>query len=335
VVQGFTMMDEPNQDSSPYRESAGSPSNDVGAAKYIADADALRSRDSTRPVIGNFTKDVFEWSWPAAGWSTTDHEAHMRRELTALDLTSADVYGWTDTWEWDQSSGNTGTGHIGAWVYGHTVDRLRYFNPQAPAYGFVEGVAAWGSPPSGSMTPNMIETAVWNILVHGAQGFTYWPRDFYHNDDQPYAGATYTGEYSMFGDHQWDAQYNRAKDVDATVKANAPALNSPTVTGVSATGQGGVPVTALGKDQGGKLWLLAQADGNTSHPLSNTTVMTGTITVPSAPGVVFNVLGENRTVTVDSSHHIVDTFNTTTEKPLYSSRSLTYGYAHHIYQQVS
>jgi hypothetical protein len=335
VVDGYAMYDEPNQDASPYRESAGTPSNDVGANKYIADANAYRSRDSTRPVVGNFTKDVFEWAWPASGWSTSDNEAHMRRQLGSLDITSADVYGWTDNWEWDQSSGNTGTNHIGAWVYGHMIDRLQYYNPNSPAYGFVEGVAAWGTPPTGSMTPNMIETAVWNLLAHGAQGWTYWPRDFYHNDDQPYSGATYTGEYSLFGDHQWDTQYARAKAVDADVKSNATALNSPTVSGISATGQNGVPVTALGKDIGDKLWLLAQADGDSSHPLSNTTSMTGTVTVPnSVPvGSVFDVLGENRSVSVDSSHHIVDTYGTTTEKPLYSSRSLTYGYAHHIYQQ--
>jgi hypothetical protein len=340
VTMGYTMYDEPNQGGSDYAESAGTPANDTGAALYIADANAYRAADPTRPVIGNFTKDVYEWSFPAPGWSNAQHETHMRKMLTALDITSADNYGWTDIWEWGAAGqGNpSSTGHVGAWMYGHTIDRLRFYNPAAPAYGFVDAVAAWpqdGGAPLGSATPTMIETAVWNVLVHDGRGITFWPRDFYHDDDDPYPGATFTEPYSLFADHQWDAHYAKVQSLCAQILAIAPQLNSPTVLGCSATGTSGVPVSALGKDVGGKLWLLVQADGNATHPMSNTATMTATITVPSSipVGTVLTVVGESRTVTVNASHQFTDTFATTTETPQYAPRSMTYGYAHHIYAQ--
>jgi hypothetical protein len=332
VADAYTMQDEPNADGTSYGPKVGPPY--VGADRYVADANARRQSDPSRPIIGNFTKDIASWAWTPSGWTTAQWQEHRRRQVNALDITSMDIYGWTDPWEWSQGDG-FGTRHVAAWAYGHGIDRLEQINPNAPAYGFVECCADGNNPPGNTMMPGMIESAVWNMLAHGARGFTYWPRDFYHADDEPYAGATFTGEYSMFGDHQWDAQYDRAKAVNARIKANARKLNAPTVTGISATGQNGVPVTALGKDDGGKLWLLAVADGNEAHPLSNTTPMQGTIQLPAAvaPGTVFDVLGEGRTVTVNASRQIVDTFGTTTETPTYDGRPLTYGYAEHIYQQ--
>jgi hypothetical protein len=333
AVTAYAMADEPNQDGSQYA-AIGDPTLDAGGNRYAQDAAAMKSADPTRPVIGNFTKDVMSYAYPPSGWTSTQFQAHNSRMLKALDISSADVYGWTDNWEWSQRN-PASSGNFGAWVYGEQIKRLRSYNPNAPAYGFVECCASGDSPPSNTMMPGMIESAVWNMIVKGARGFTYWPRDFYHTDDQHYTGATYTGEYSLFGDHQWDAQFNRASQVNAQVKSYARILNSPTVSGISATGQNSVPVAALGKDNGGKLWLLAQADGSNLRPLSNTTPMQGTITLPSTipVGTAFDVVGESRTVTVNANHQIVDTFGTTTETPTYSQRALTYGYQEHIYTQ--
>ena len=62
-------------------------------------------------------------------------------------------------------------------------------------------------------TSSLIDSAVFNLLVHGARGITYWPRDLCGAKLQPYTGATYTGEYSVFGDHLWDAQYNKMIEI--------------------------------------------------------------------------------------------------------------------------
>jgi hypothetical protein len=261
--------------------------------------------------------------------------------LEALDVASADFYGWTDPYEWNQGTGQ-GTGYYGAWVYGHTVARLNYYNPKIPAYGLVECCDSSDGngtrKPTNEMMPGMLAAAIWNILVHGGRGYVFWTTNFWDSSRggdpsaEPYQGASYQGAFALYAEHQWDAQYDSAQQVDREVESFAPELNSPTVTGISATSSRGVPVATLGKAVGGGLWLLAQADGSRIYPLSNTTRLTAKITLPNAvpPGTVLNVVGENRTVTVNADHQIIDTFGTATETP-FSGKPITYGYQHHIY----
>ncbi len=341
AVSSYAMLDEPNQTGSPYAASSCSPLRDTCARAYVAAAAAYRASDPTRPVWGNFTKDVDEWSYPPSGWTTAQFARHERTLLGALDIASADDYGWTDPYEWNQGTGQ-GTGYYGAWVYGHTVARLHAYNPHIPVYGFVEccdsNDAGATTKPSNEMMPGMLAAAIWNILVHGGRGYVFWSTNAWDSAPggdpaaDPYPGATYTGTYALFAERQWAAQYASARQVDRQVKSFAPELNSPTVTGISAASSDGVPVATLGKDVGGRLWLLVQADGDRDDPLSNTAPMRATVTLPSTlpAGTVMTVVGEHRTVIVNARHQISDTFGTTTETP-FSGRPITYGYAHHIY----
>jgi hypothetical protein len=340
-VSSYAMQDEPNQTSSPYAASSCSPTNDTCAKAYVGVAHAYRAEDRTRPVWGNFTKDVDEWTPPPTGWTVAQFARHESEMLGALDIASADFYGWTDSYEWNQATGR-GTGHYGAWVYGHTVERLSALDPHIPAYGFVECCDSTDGngtvKPTNEMMPGMLRAAIWNILVHGGRGYVFWTTNFWDSspggdpEADPYPGATYQGAYALYGEHQWDAQYNSAEMVDHEVESFAPELNSPTIRGIAAHSSDGVPVATLGKDVGGRLWLLAQADGNPTFPLSNTSPMTATVTLPRAvrAGTVLKVVGENRTVTVNAEHQITDTFGTTTETP-FSGRPITYGYQHHVY----
>lgn len=340
IITAYSMADEPNQGNSVYEKYGnGTEAQDVGAAKYVEDSTAQKLADPNRPIIGNFTKDVFEWNLTGPpGWDSTEVERHNRTMLQSLNITSGDVYGWVDEYEWYQDDPTYGTHHVGAWVYGHLIDRLRFYNPNAPGFGFVELCRSGDG--VNTIMPGMVKTAVWNIIAHGGRGYTYWPRDFYGQGINLYAGANeFIGEFSAFADHQFDAQAAAAGQVNGEVQALTTRINSPTILGFSAVGQSGVPVTVLAKDFYGKLWMLVQSDGNESHPMSNQTNMTATITVPSAisPGTVLNVVGEGRTVTVNSSHQFTDTFGTTTETPWATVRTIppiTYGYAHHIYEQV-
>lgn len=353
IVTSYAMQDEPNTEGDKYAMTScphSPPPNDPCAKAYVHDANAYRSADRTRPVWGNFGKEIEEWNeYPPSGWTTAQFEQHLRTEIRSLDIVSADYYAWTDPYEMtDSQAGDTTckTGyltHCGAWVYGHTQDRLRYYAPNIPTYGFIECCGGGGgSGPENQMTPGMIQSSAWNILVHGGRGIVWWTTDFVDSSpggdprDKPYSGATYYGDYALYGDHQWDPQYDAARDVDQQIEASAPELNSPTVDGISASGQNGVPVTTLGKDYHGKLWLLVQADGDAAHQLSNTATMTATVTLPAAvpAGTVLTVVGENRTVTVNSRHQIADTFATTTETPTYDGGvPITYGYQHHIYRE--
>lgn len=341
TVTSYAMQDEPNQSGSPFAASSCPPDKDSCAQAYMAEAKSYRQADRTRPVWGNFTKDVDEWTYPASGWTAAQFSRHVRTLIGALDIASADYYGWTDSFEWNQSTGD-GTGHYGAWVYGHTVARVHRYNPDIPVYGFVECCDSTNgngtTKPTNEMMPGMLQAAVWNILVHGGRGYIFWTTNFWDSSSggdpfaDPYPGATYQSVYALYGEHQWDAQYAAARRVNHIVKAMASALNSPTVTGITTSSSDRVPVAVLGKDVDGKLWLLAQADGDTGHPLSNTATMTAKITLPAAvpAGTVLDVVGEHRSVVVDARHQFSDTFGIRTETP-FSGQSITYGYQHHIY----
>jgi len=341
AVTSYAMQDEPNQTGSPYAASSCAPTDDTCALGYEAAAQAYRAADPTRPVWGNFTKDVDEWTFPPPGWTPAQFARHESEMLGAVDIASADLYGWTDAYEWNQASGQ-GTGHYGAWVYGHTVARLHAYNPRIPDFGFVEccdSIDGSGTTkPTNEMMPGMLAAAIWNILVHGGRGYVFWTTNFWDSSAggdpyaDPYPGATYQGDFALYAEHQWDAQYDAAQQVDHQVQSFARDLNSPTVGGITATTSSGAPLATLGKDVGGRLWLLAQADGDTASPLSNTAPMTGVITLPRVvpAGTVLDVVGENRTVTVDADHRITDTFGTTTETP-FSGTPITYGYQHHVY----
>ena len=119
----------------------------------------------------------------------------------------------------------------------------------------------------------MLQSAVWNILVHGGRGYIYWTANFRDSssggdpDAEPYPGATYQGAYALYGEHEWDAQYAAAQAVNREVKSLA--TESELADGHRHREQllGRRPVATLGKDAGGRLWLLAQADGNTAAPV--------------------------------------------------------------------
>jgi hypothetical protein len=187
--------------------------------------------------------------------------------------------------------------------------------------------------------PGMIESAAWNLVVHGARGIIWWPADFWDMapgkdpQDRPYPGASVYGYWAFYEDHQWDPQYAAARHVDREIESLARQLNSPTVSGISAMSSSNIPVATLGKDVAGKLWLLAQADGDPANPLSNTTPITATLTLPASvrAGTVLDVIGENRTVTVDARHQISDRFDAAAETPAYSGAPISYGYQHHVY----
>jgi hypothetical protein len=64
------------------------------------------------------------------------------------------------------------------------------------------------------------------------------------------------------------------------ISALAPWLNSPSLSGVSVTSTGGIPIVTMLKEYNGQTYLFAFADGNSSHPYSGST--TATITLPSS-----------------------------------------------------
>jgi hypothetical protein len=412
TVIGYSWPDEPDTNvTNPYLAgSTGCPSppasqpdacsslqNANVATSRSGDGTAYGSGTSTRINEENFTKGVFEWAYPPSGWTLAQYDAHLSQLMSPLTMILDDVYGWTDTYEWSQcaqsatqasaSSNNFNTsactantaglptdrtGHAGAWVYGHVIDRIHTLDPHVVKLPISEQLECCGGSfasndihgqNSNIITPDMLASATWSILVHGGLGFDemdYNLQDWISGNRNtaaqnlyPNVGSSWQQNGAM-ADHTWDGNYAQMQADNMLATTFAPWLNSPTVTGVSATSSltqsGTVPVTALGKQitVGGQnyLWVIAQADGDATNQMSNLTPTTGTITLPSsvAAGTVYAVYGENRTVTVNASHQIVDTFGTVTRDvpnwmntsgTVYTNGPLTYGYATHIYYPVA
>lgn len=262
------------------------PEGRVPPATYDADARKAKQQDPERPTYGNFTKGMVY-----AG-STSDLQLYCKN----IDITSTDIYGYTDPWE-------AGGPHSGAWVYGLGIDRQQQLCPGKAAWGFVETTRPF-SQSKDRITPDEAEQAVYNVLVHGGRGVEYFIHDF--------AGGG--GEYALMTDAAAAPVKTRLAAVNAWIRTNAPALNAPTVSGVTVRSSTAVPGTVLPKDVGGRLWLLAQADGDAAHTRSGATDLT--ITVPVRDGTVLDVVGEGRTLTVKGGA-VTDTFGP---------------YQHHIYR---
>lgn len=244
------------------------PEGNVPASTYDADAQQAKRQDPNRPTYGNFTKAMVY-----AG-KNPDLQLYCRN----IDITSTDIYGYTDPWE-------AGGPHSGAWVYGLGIDRQQEMCPGKAAWGFVETTRPF-SGNNDRVTPDEAEQAVFSVLVHGGRGVEYFIHDF--------AGGG--GEYALLTDAAAVPVKTRLASVNSWIATNAPALNAPTVSGVAVTSSTAVPGTVLPKDVGGKLWMLVQADGNESHPMSGATDLT--IKVPVPDGTVIDVVGEGRSLTV-------------------------------------
>jgi hypothetical protein len=351
---------------------ASDPAQDTCAESAIQDAAEITAGDPTRTTYGDETKSIFPWEETApAAWNSANcgtgtnvplpnggttnwsgcFEKHESMLFSAISLGASDIFGWTDPYEIqdndvastaDQGQDTCTTGeqtHCGAWVDAYAVDRIKYYNSGIP--GMVMLSMTRSADGSAVDTPPMIDADIWDSIAHAARGIIWWAADDAASAPvDPVSGSDCDQSDDGVCDIYWQANYNEAAADDKAVESIADELNSPTVEGVSASDSQGVPVATLGKDvnSSGKLWILATADGDDTHQMSNTTPMTVTITVPDTVpvGTVFNVVGENRTVTVDANHQFTDTFGTTTidsgtDWP--SGVSLTIGYQHHIYSQ--
>jgi len=256
----------------------------TGPEKKVADA--TRATDPTRPVYANYGKCLAIYQWVGCH-AQAGYDTDMKAYCDLTDLVSADFYGWTDPWE-------TANYH-GAWTYGAAIDNMhKYCGPTKPVWGFVEGANPWdpSQPSPKAITADQMEQAIWNMVVHGANGILYFSHDFSNG----------LVEDAMLSRPDIKA---RAASVDARLKSLAPILNSYSQTGVSATGTNGIPVATMYKKYNGTNYVFADADGSINKPGSGST--TGTITVPVASGTA-TVVGENRTVPI-SGGKIVDNFS--------------------------
>jgi hypothetical protein len=181
--------------------------------------------------------------------------------------------------------------------YGQGLDQLRQYAGQGkiPLFGFVENGGAYASGSQlGAPTPDQMNAAIWNCIIHGARGIIYFGQSF---------GASPTNDVFANADINpaYQANYNQAKATNALIKQLAPVINSPTalnyVTVTPAQGMyAGLDV--LAKYDGKNFYLFTS---NRSASATNATfTVNGTPTMATA-------INENRTIPITNGV-FTDTF---------------------------
>ncbi|MBB5959408.1 hypothetical protein FHS29_006029 [Saccharothrix tamanrassetensis] len=257
---------------------------DMQPSAILAKADRTRAKDPSRPTYLNFGV----WMGTPGGGVGYGHieksyEEDMRTYCSAADIASADYYGWTHPDRGDR---------VGAFSYGEVIDTMRkWCGPDKPLYGFIET----GHPHTHgeTITPDQLESAVWNTILHGATGINYFAHSFYTEGKGEYSSVLTRPEITA-----------RVKAVNARLKSLAPVLNAANLPGVSAESGTDIPVSVLHKEAEGGKWVIAQTDGDTAHPRSGSARVE--ITVPVSSGTA-TVVDENRTVPIENGK-IVDDF---------------------------
>ncbi|MEU4742534.1 hypothetical protein AB0G02_19020 [Actinosynnema sp. NPDC023658] len=257
---------------------------DMQPSAILKASDAVRAKDPSRPTYLNFSP----WMGTPTGEVGYGHieksyEEDMRTYCSAADIASADYYGWTHP-----DRGDT----VGAYSYGEVIDTMRkWCGPDKPLYGFVET----GHPHTHGETisPDQLESAVWNTVLHGATGINYFAHSFHTDGSGEYSSVLTRPEITA-----------RVTAVNARLKSLARVLNAPTAPGMTAVSDNGIPVSALYKETGGERWVLAQTDGTRQHPRSLAAKVT--VTVPVSSGTA-TVVDEGRTVPIVDGK-VVDDF---------------------------
>jgi len=257
---------------------------DMQPSAILAKADRTRAKDPSRPTYLNFGV----WMGTPGGgvgygYIEKSYEEDMRTYCAAADIASADYYGWTHPDRGDR---------VGAFSYGEVIDTMRkWCGPDKPIYGFVET----GHPHTHgeTITPDQLEAAVWNTILHGATGINYFAHSFYTEGRGEYSSVLTRPEIT-----------ERVKAVNARLKSLAPVLNAANLPGVSARSGNDIPVSVLHKETSGARWVIAQTDGDTRNPRSGAARVE--ITVPVESGTA-TVVDENRTVPIENGR-IVDDF---------------------------
>ncbi len=257
---------------------------DMQPSAILAKANETRAADPSRPTYLNFGV----WMGTPGGgvgygYIEKSYEEDMRTYCSAADIASADYYGWTHPDRGDR---------VGAFSYGEVIDTMRkWCGPDKPLYGFVET----GHPHDKGevITPEQLESAVWNTILHGATGINYFAHSFYPDGKGEYSSVLTRPEIMA-----------KVKAVNARLKSLAPVLNAPNLAGVVAKSGNEIPVSVLYKQAEGARWVIAQTDGNTSQPRSGAARVE--ITVPVESGTA-TVVDEGRTVSIENGK-IVDEF---------------------------
>jgi len=264
MIVGWMHGDEPdNAQDLPGGKGYGPP---ILPAKIIAEYEAIRKADPTRPVMLNLGQGV-AWDGYNGRGVRTNHPEDYAEYVKGSDIASFDIYPVV---------------HNNPQVKGRLdfvargVERLvKWAGPDRIAWNCIECTPISSRTMA---TPKQVKAEVWMGLVHGSRGIIYFCHQFRPKED----------DHALLDEPEMLAGVTA---INSQIHELAPALNSPTVMDalkVESSNQA-VPVATMVKKQGGATYVFAVAmkPGETE----------ATFALDGLPaGAQVEVLGENRKI---------------------------------------
>jgi hypothetical protein len=264
TIIGWMHGDEPdNAQDLPGGKGYGPP---ILPAKIIAEYEAVRKADPSRPVLLNLGRSVAWDGFPDRGVRSR-HDEDYAEYTKGCDIASFDVYPVANA----KSEIKDRLDLVGAGVQ----NLVKWTGGRKIVWNCIECTNISGA---GKATPKQVKAEVWISLVHGSQGITYFVHEFKPKFD----------EHALLDDPPMLAAVTA---LNMQIRELAPALNSPTVQGALKVecSNKEAPVATLVKKEGGATYVFAvpMKHGDTE----------ATFTLDGLPaGAQVEVLGENRKI---------------------------------------
>jgi hypothetical protein len=271
IIIGWMHGDEPDNaqeivDRATGKRRYGPP---VPPARIVAEYQALRAADSTRPIMLNLGQGVAndEWHGRGPGASIDDYPAYVR----GADIVSFDVYPVAGLDRPDNAQL--------LWYVAKGLDRLaKWTGGRQRVWNCIECTHI--NNPKAKATPHQVRAEVWMSLVHGSRGLIYFVHQF-----QPRFN-----EHALLDDPEMLAAVTA---INGQIRDLAPVLNGPDVPGVALvrSSKADVPIDVATRQHGKTTYVFAVAMRNA--PARGAFEIKGL-----APQATVVVLGEQRRITI-------------------------------------
>ncbi len=268
VIRGWLHVDEPDN---------AQPIGGGGHGDCIMPEDVVqaysetRAIDPTRPVYLNFGQAVANPRWFGRGpkCSMIVPRDYYTRASRGADIVAFDIYPVVETRQ----------AHVMGRIdlVGRGVANLKAWSPPGqPVWAAIETTHI--NNPSRRPLPHEVHSEVWMALIHGAAGITYFVHEW-----KP--------SFREDGVFRYPDTVDEIRRINAQLRSLAPVLKSATVPlGVSVDAP--VEIATMVKRHGADTYIFAI---NMEKKAA-----TARLAMPSAVGAVAIVLGEDRTVNLDS-----------------------------------
>jgi len=205
--------------------------------QIVADYEAIRAKDPSRPVLLNLGQGVAYDNWIGRG-VRRNHPEDYPKYIEGCDIVSFDIYPVVH--DRPEVAGKL-------WYVADGVERLvKWSGGRKVVWNCIECTRIGSD--TAKATPQQVRSEVWMSLIHGSQGLIYFVHEW----------KPRFNEAALLADAEMLAAVTK---VNTEIAGLAPVLNSPTLEGAIRVvpSDEDVPVAAMVKRYGGSVYAFAVA----------------------------------------------------------------------------